>query len=174
MPSERAEAAPQPVTLLELDGAFERIAASIGKGSAEARQRILRELLARLGEDERRFLFGLVTGELRQGALEGLVVEAVARAAELPAADVRRAVMLAGDLPQVAAAVLAEGAAGLATFSLQLFRPIGPMLAGAATASTRRSPSWERRWWSGSSTARECRYTSRVTTCGCTPACSTT
>jgi DNA ligase-1 len=132
VPSERTEAAPRPVTLLELDGAFERIAASAGKGSAETRQRILRELLARLGEDERRFLFGLITGELRQGALEGLVIEAVARAAELPAAEVRRAVMLAGDLPRVAAAVLAEGASGLATFSLQLFRPIGPMLAGAA------------------------------------------
>jgi DNA ligase 1 len=132
VPSERGDTSPSAVELREVNAAFEQIAAAGGKGSAETRQRILRELLARLGEDERHFLFGLVTGELRQGALEGLVVEAVARAAGLPSADVRRAVMLAGDLPRVAGAVLAEGAAGLTAFSLQLFRPIGPMLAGAA------------------------------------------
>ncbi|MGN6392501.1 MAG: ATP-dependent DNA ligase [Gemmatimonadales bacterium] len=132
VPTERGDLSPPAVELREVDAAFERIAAAGGKGSAETRQRILRGLLARLDEEERRFLFGLVTGELRQGALEGLVVEAVARAAELPAPDVRRAVMLAGDLPRVAGAVLVEGASGLAAFSLQLFRPIGPMLAGAA------------------------------------------
>jgi len=132
VPSERGDTSPSAIELREVNAAFEQIAAAGGKGSAETRQRILRELLARLGEDERHFLFGLVTGELRQGALEGLVVEAVARAAGLPSADVRRAVMLAGDLPRVAGAVLAEGAAGLTAFSLQLFRPIGPMLAGAA------------------------------------------
>lgn len=132
VPSERGDTSPSAVELREVNAAFEQIAAAGGKGSAETRQRILRELLARLGEGERHFLFGLVTGELRQGALEGLVVEAVARAAGVPSADVRRAVMLAGDLPHVAGAVLAEGAAGLTGFSLQLFRPIGPMLAGAA------------------------------------------
>jgi DNA ligase-1 len=132
VPSESGGPKPAPVELPEVDAAFERIAGTAGKGSAEARQRILRELFARLDEEERRFLFGLVTGELRQGALEGLVVEAVARAAELPPGDVRRAVMLAGDLPRVAGAVLAEGAAGLAAFALRLFRPVGPMLAGSA------------------------------------------
>ena len=121
-----------PVGLAELNTAFERIAGTAGKGSAEAKQRILRELFARLGEEERRVLFGLVTGELRQGALEGILVEAVARAADVAPDDVRRAVMLAGDLPRVAHAALTEGASGLAGFAVRLFRPVLPMLAGTA------------------------------------------
>lgn len=126
-----AAGSPQ-VDLAEVDAVLRRIAETGGKGSAEARQRLLRALFARLTEEERRFLFGLVTGELRQGALEGLVLEAVARAAGLPPADVRRAVMLAGDLPRVAEAALAEGAAGLARFAVRLFQPVLPMLAGTA------------------------------------------
>ncbi len=120
------------VELTELDAALERIARSTGQGSAEARQRLLRGLLGRLGDDERRFLAGLVTGELRQGALDALVIEAVARAAGRPADDVRRAVMLTGNLPRVARAALTEGATGLAQFAVQLFRPVLPMLAGSA------------------------------------------
>lgn len=123
------------VELVELDATLERIARTTGKGSADARRRLLRELLARLGDDERRFLFGLVMGELRQGALDALVIEAVARAAGLPAEDVRRAVMLTGDLPHVAHAALTEGAAGLERFAVQLFRPLLPMLAGSADSA---------------------------------------
>jgi len=130
-PGERAGAA-SAVALAELDATLARVAEATGKGSAEAKQRALRELFARLGEDERRFLFGLITGELRQGALEGLVVEAVARAAGLPPDGVRRAVMLAGDLPRVAHAALTDGADGLAGFAVRLFRPVLPMLAGTA------------------------------------------
>jgi DNA ligase 1 len=124
------------VELAEVDAALERIARTGGKGSAEARQRLLRELLERLTEDERSFLVGLITGELRQGALEGLVVEAVARAAGVPADEVRRAVMLAGDLPRVAHAALTQGTVGLAAFAVQLFRPVLPMLAGTAESET--------------------------------------
>jgi DNA ligase-1 len=120
------------VELAELDAALDLIARTAGKGSAETRQRLLRELLARLTDDERRFLVGLVTGELRQGALEGLVLEAVARAAGVPADELRRAVMLAGDLARVARAALTEGSAGLGRFNVQLFRPVLPMLAGTA------------------------------------------
>jgi DNA ligase-1 len=136
-----AEATPPPaermgpagaVPLAELDAILTRVAAVTGKGSSEAKQRVLRDLFARLGEEERRFLFGLITGELRQGALEGIVVEAVARAAGLPADGVRRAAMLAGDLPRVAHTALTEGADGLAAFALRLFRPVLPMLAGTA------------------------------------------
>src|SRR5690349_1344412 len=136
-----AEATPVPgdrtdpataVPLAELDAMLTRVAGATGKGSAEAKQRVLGELFARLGENERGFLFGLITGELRQGALEGLVVEAVARAAGLPADAVRRALMLAGDLPRVAHAALTEGAGGLAAFAVRLFRPVLPMLAGTA------------------------------------------
>jgi DNA ligase-1 len=118
--------------LAEVDAALERIARTGGKGSADMRQRLLRELFSRLTADEQRFLTGLLTGELRQGALEGLVAEAVAKAAAVPAEDVRRAIMLAGDLPRVAHAALTEGSAGLARFDVQLFRPVLPMLAGTA------------------------------------------
>ena len=120
------------LSLAEVDAAFDRIAATGGKGSAQEKQRLLRELLARATRDEQRFLAGLVMGELRQGALEGLVMEAVARAASVPAEEVRRARMMAGDLPRVARAALTEGSAGLSRFSVQLFRPVLPMLAETA------------------------------------------
>jgi len=118
--------------LVEVNAALDRIAGTSGKGSAETRRRLLAELLSRLTADERRFLVGLITGELRQGALEGLVLEAVARATGVPAAELRRAVMLAGDLPVVAAAALTGGAAALSEYAVQLFRPVLPMLAGTA------------------------------------------
>ena len=123
------------VELAEADATLDRIAAARGKGSAEARRRLLAGLLSRLTLDERRFLFGLITGELRQGALEAVVLEAVARAAGMPAADLRRAVMVAGDLPRVARAALTGGAAALSDYAVQLFRPVLPMLAGTAESA---------------------------------------
>jgi DNA ligase-1 len=120
------------VELAEVDAVLQRIAGISGKGSVEARQQLLRELLSRLTRDEQRFLFGLITGELRQGAVEGVMLEAVAKAAEVPAERLRYAVMMAGDLATVARAALLEGATGLARFSIQLFRPVLPMLAGTA------------------------------------------
>jgi DNA ligase-1 len=129
------EAVAPSVELAEVDAVLDRVAAATGKGSAETRRRLLGELLARLTAEEQRFLAALLVGELRQGALEGLVVEAVARAAGLPAAEVRRAFMLAGDLPGVARAVLAEGRGGLARFSVRLFQPLLPMLAGTAESA---------------------------------------
>ena len=89
----------------------------------------MRELLARATEDEQRFLIALLLGDLGQGALAGVMTDAVAKAAELPRADVRRALMLRGDLGAVAAVALAEGAAGLRGISLELLRPVQPMLA---------------------------------------------
>jgi DNA ligase-1 len=119
--------------LTEVDGAFDRIArVAAGKGSTAERQRLLRELLARATTDEQSFLFRLVTGELRQGAVEGLMLEAVAKAAGIPAEGVRRARMMAGDLPSVARAALSGDTAELAAFATQLFRPVHPMLAGSA------------------------------------------
>jgi DNA ligase-1 len=120
------------VELAEVDAILERIAATGGKGSVEGKQRLLREFLSRLTQDEQRFVFGLIAGELRQGAVEGLMLEAVAKAAALPSEQVRYAVMMAGDLPTVAKAALLEGQAGLSRFSIQLFRPVLPMLAGTA------------------------------------------
>jgi DNA ligase-1 len=124
-------AGPSP-ELLEVDAAFERIRAATGAGSRAVRRRELDELYRRAGEAERRFLTGLLTGELRQGALAGIMTEAVAGAARVPAPEVRRAAMLAGDLGPVAAAALADGSDGLARFRLDVLRPVQPMLAQTA------------------------------------------
>ena len=126
--------APPPATLelLEADEAITRLGEAVGPGSQALRKDELALLFGRATEEEQRFLGALLRGELRQGALEGVMVEAVARAAALPAAEVRRAAMLAGDLAAVAAAALAQGSAGLARFSLTLFQPVQPMLARTA------------------------------------------
>jgi DNA ligase-1 len=115
-----------------LDGVMGRIAAVSGSGSAREGQRLLRELFLRLTVPEQRFLGALLVGELRQGALEGLVLEAVAQAVGVPAREVRRAAMMAGDLPVVARAVLTGGSGALGTFAVRLFQPVQPMLAGTA------------------------------------------
>jgi DNA ligase 1 len=128
---------PPPATaptlpLLEVAEALRRIQAATGRGSQTVRRREVSELFSRATDGERRFLTGLLLGELRQGALEGVMVEAVARATGVPASDVRRAMMLAGDLGEVAAAAAAEGAAGLQRFRLTVLRPVQPMLAQTA------------------------------------------
>jgi DNA ligase 1 len=107
-----------PIELAEVNARLDRIAGTSGKGSAADRRRLLAELLSRLTGDERRFLFGLITGELRQGALEGLVLEAVARASGVPVPELRRAVMMAGDLSRVARAALTGGAAALSGYAV--------------------------------------------------------
>ena len=118
--------------LKEVDRAFTELQAVRGKRSAGERKRLLSELFGRSTSDEQSFLGALAIGEVRQGALDGVLTEAVARAAQLPGDRVRRAAMLAGDLGTVAEAVLAEGEAGLSRYGLQLFRPIQPMLADSA------------------------------------------
>jgi DNA ligase-1 len=120
------------LTLLAVDEELARIAATTGAGSVAARSRLLSALLARATAGEQDFLVRLIYGELRQGALALLLAEALAAAAEVPAEEVRRAVLFAGELPAVARAVLTEGRPGLARFRLQLFRPLQPMLAQPA------------------------------------------
>jgi len=121
--------------LVEVDAAFEQISqVAAGKGSIATRVRLLADLLARATRIEQEFLFRLVMGELRQGAVEGLMLEAVAKAADVPAEQVRRARMMAGDLPSVARAALSGDAGALTSFATQLFRPVHPMLAGSADA----------------------------------------
>ena len=127
---------PPSLELREVDAVLERLKATTGPGSAAVRRELLGSLFAHATPEEQAFLSGLLMGELRQGALEGVMVEAVARAAGVPARDVRRAAMLAGHLPTVAAAALAEGAAGLGRFRLQVLRPVQPMLAQSATDLT--------------------------------------
>ncbi len=118
--------------LLDVDASLALIAAAIGSGSQATRRSLLAELFARATEPEQEFLSRLLLGDLRQGALEGVMIGAVARAADRPATDVRRAVMLAGNLRAVAAAAMADGGEGLARFSLTPLSPIQPMLAQTA------------------------------------------
>jgi len=121
------------LTLVEVDTILDRVQRLRGPGSAAERRRLLGALFARATREEQEFLLRLIVGELRQGALEGVMMEAIARAADLPAADIRRAVMLAGSMTSVGSAALREGKAGLARFSVELFRPIRPMLAQTAS-----------------------------------------
>jgi DNA ligase 1 len=122
----------EPLTLADVDQALDRIAAERGAGSAERRIAELRMLLRRAGPEEREFLSQLLIGELRQGALEGVLLEAIAAAARLPAADVRQAFMFAPTIGELASAALRDGGAGLARYSLRLFVPVAPMLAATA------------------------------------------
>jgi DNA ligase-1 len=127
-----AQTLPAPTPSLHLRAAAREIDAlrSIaGKGSAVRRAELLTRLLGAATGDEQRFLVALLLGELRQGALEGVMAEAIAAAAQVPAADVRRASMLAGGLAPVASAALALGRAGLERFRLTLYEPLAPMLA---------------------------------------------
>jgi len=125
-------AAEASLTLLEVDSALVQIAETAGKGSAAARSEQLARLLARATRAEQDFLVRLLAGELRQGALEGVMVEAVAAAASVGESEVRRATMFAGDLGAVARVALTEGAPGLAEFSIRIGRPVQPMLAQTA------------------------------------------
>ncbi len=125
-------AAEPSLTLADVDAAFSRIGAQAGKGSAGQRRRLIGELLAAATAGEQRFLMRLLSGELRQGALDGVMTEAVARAASLPVARVRRAVMLRGSLPAVAGAALSGGSAALSGFGLRVGQPLRPMLAASA------------------------------------------
>ena len=122
----------EPLTVIEVDRAFERLSRLSGQRSAAARTRVLAGLMRRTTPEERDFLIRLSLGELRQGALGGLMEEAVAKATELPLEEVRRAVMLAGELPAVARAALTEGREALARYHLTLFTPVQPMLAQVA------------------------------------------
>jgi ATP-dependent DNA ligase I len=130
-------ATPQ-LTLAETDQALGQIGALAGQGSQAERRRLLAGLLRRATETERQFLVRLLAGDLRQGALDGVMTDAIARAAGVPGADVRRAHQLSGSLPAAAAAALGAGdeadaaAAALRAVSLQVGRPIRPMLAAAA------------------------------------------
>ena len=130
-----ARTGPSPsaaLTIAEADAAMERIRATTGPGSTATRKETLRALFGRATPDEQRFLIRLLVGELRQGALDGVMVEAIARAAVCSAADVRRAYMLRGDLPGIASVAMTRGAAGLRAFRLAVGTPVRSMLAQTA------------------------------------------
>lgn len=117
--------------VLEVDAALTRLRAVSGSGSVAARGGVVRDLFSRATGDEQRWLVGLITGELRQGASDGVLLPAIAQAADVPEGLVRRAVMLAGFPGPVASAALLEGAAALEAIRLEVGRPLRPMLAGS-------------------------------------------
>jgi DNA ligase-1 len=128
-----AGAAAEPtLTLREADATLDAVAHTGGKGSAAARSAALAALFARASAAEQDFLVRLLVGELRQGALEGVMLDAIAAAAAIPAADVRRAAMVVGNLREVVRVALADGAEGLARLAVALHRPVQPMLATPA------------------------------------------
>ena len=129
---EEPPAAEPTLTVGDLDAAITAIQATTGPGSGAARKRTLSELLRRSTEAEASFVRRLLTGELRQGALAGVMVDAVAKAAGVPLDAARRALMLSGDLTRTAELALSEGEAGLRAVGFELFRPIMPMLASPA------------------------------------------
>jgi DNA ligase-1 len=116
----------------DVDAVLQQIANVTGAGSSARRVELLADLFRRTTVDERNFLVRLLYGELRQGALEGVLLEAVARASRVPAAAIRRAAMLEGALAPVARNAMTEGEAGLRTSIIQPFKPVQPMLAESA------------------------------------------
>jgi DNA ligase-1 len=130
---DHSPAASPTLELREVDEIFDRIKATKGKKSTAEKARLVAELFSRATVDEQRFLGGLLVGEVRQGALEGVLIEAIASAAGFPSNRVRRAAMMAGDIGVVAAAVLGpDGDSALSAYGLELFRPVQPMLADSA------------------------------------------
>ncbi|MFI2077908.1 ATP-dependent DNA ligase [Streptomyces triculaminicus] len=127
-----APAAAPTLTVGDVDRAFTAIAAVAGPGAQAERRRLVGELLGAATAEEQDFLFRLISGELRQGALDALAVEGLAAAAGAAPEDVRRAVMLGGSLGAVARVLLERGPAALTEFRLRVGRPVLPMLAQSA------------------------------------------
>ncbi|MEU8788344.1 ATP-dependent DNA ligase [Streptomyces sp. NPDC048643] len=133
--SNRVPPAAEPsLTVREVDARLTALGQVSGTGSQAERARLVGELMGAATEEEQRFLFGLLTGEVRQGALDAVAVEGLAQATGAPAGDVRRAVMLAGSLRTVARALLADGPEALSGFRLTVGRPVLPMLAHSAAS----------------------------------------
>jgi ATP-dependent DNA ligase I len=141
---EHEPAAEPSLSIADLDRAITAIQETTGSGSAAARRRILSDLLVRATEDEAGFIRRLFTGELRQGALAGLMVDSVAKAAGVPGELARRALMLSGDLTRTAEIAIAEGEDGLREVGFEIFRPIFPMLASTAESAADAVESFER------------------------------
>jgi DNA ligase-1 len=129
---DRAPAAEPSLTITDLDRAIAEVQKTLGTGSAAKRKQILGDLLGRATEQEADFVRRLLTGELRQGALAGVMIDAIAKAARASAEIARRALMLSGDLTRTAEIAMASGEDGLREVGFELFRPILPMLASTA------------------------------------------
>lgn len=122
------------LSVAQVDASFSALADLSGSGSAAGRQVVLTDLFARATAAERTFLMGVLMGEVRQGALETMLADAIATAADIPLELVRRAWMLTGSLTETASLALGGGAAALSEVGLQVLRPVKPMLAATATS----------------------------------------
>lgn len=120
------------IEILEVDRVLDEIAAVCGAGSEQRKRDLLSGLFRRATSEEQNFVVRLLSGELRQGALEGIMLEAVAKATGISTERIRRAAMMAGGATAIARAALEEGEIGLSPFDIQLFRPVQPMLAQTA------------------------------------------
>jgi DNA ligase 1 len=129
---DRAPAREASLTIDDLDRAIAEVQGMAGSGSAGRRKQTLGELLGRATGQEADFVRRLFTGDLRQGALAGLMVDAIAKAAGVPGVLARRALMLSGDLTRTAEIAISQGEDGLRAVGLEIFRPILPMLASTA------------------------------------------
>ncbi|MFZ1995789.1 MAG: ATP-dependent DNA ligase [Solirubrobacteraceae bacterium] len=141
---QRAPADTPSLTVADVDRAISDIEAETGSGSASRRREMLTGLMGRATESEAGFLVGLLTGGLRQGALAGLMADAVARAAGVPGEIARRALMLSGDLTEMARIAITSGEAGLRGVGFEIFRPILPMLASTGADVTDALDGFER------------------------------
>jgi DNA ligase 1 len=129
-----APAGAPSLSVLGVDALLSALASTSGAGSVARRGELITDLFGSAVEEEQRFLVRLLGGELRQGALEGVMLEAISLAAEVPGPVVRRAFMLSGSLPATAALALAEGVAGLEAVRLEVGRPVRPMLASPGSS----------------------------------------
>lgn len=129
----RPQPATEPgLTVLAVDAAFAELALLAGTGSQGVRASLLAELMGAATAEEQSFLAALITGETRQGALEGVLIPAIAAAFSVDVDAVRRAAMFAGSIPVVAVAARAGGETALDAITLQVGRPVLPMLASSA------------------------------------------
>ena len=131
---DRPPAGEPSLTIADLDRAIAEVQSTTGSGSAAKRTEILGELLARATAQEADFVRRLFTGDLRQGALAGLMVDAIAKAAGVSGRLARRALMLSGDLTRTAEIAIGEGEDGLRAVGFEIFRPVFPMLASTAAS----------------------------------------
>jgi DNA ligase-1 len=141
---ERPPADTPSLTVAEVDQAISGIESETGSGSASRRRALLEDLMGRATEPESMFLVGLLTGGLRQGALAGLMADAVAKAAGVRGEIARRALMLSGDLTEMAHIAITAGEAGLRAVGFEIFRPILPMLASTGANVTEALDGFER------------------------------
>jgi DNA ligase-1 len=127
-----AGGSPRSLSLSDVDQCFDGLSKEKGPGSLSRRIKFLQDLFSGTEEKERKFLIGLLMGEIRQGALEGLVLEGIAHACLLSSDRLRQSLMFSGDIGEVARAALTEGLTGLSRFRPRLFNPVSPMLANPA------------------------------------------